>query len=281
MRTSIDHLLPGRRKLVEDITHIIIDEIQPEKIILFGSYARGNFVEHRYTDKDRILYEYISDCDFLAIVTQLEEREYILEEKLNSKTSNFRQPVNIIVHDKQFINESLSEGWFFFSDVVKEGILLYDSSNEPLTTARLLTDEETRIRRQSYFGQWIKRSVEFRIDARNAFDRGSLNNAIFYLHQSAESLYYTMLLVHTSYKPKTHHLYKLRNQTKRLSKELFLFFNLANSNEDIRLFELLKRGYIDARYNGNYAISKEDLAVLLEKVDAMEDIVTRSCQDLM
>ena len=81
-------------------------------------------------------------------------------------------------------------------------------------------------------------------------------------------------------KNKTHYLYKLRQQIKNLSEELFLFFNLKHSPEDRRLFGLLKRGYIDARYDDEFSISRDDLATLIEKVKEMEKIVTDSCRSL-
>jgi HEPN domain-containing protein/predicted nucleotidyltransferase len=280
MRNSVSHLPSSRREQVLSITDIILETLRPEKIILFGSFARGNYVEHRYTGKNGILYEYISDYDFLVIVPQLLEKEYITEEKLREKTEYMRQPVNIIVHDKAFINESLAEGGYFFSEIVKEGILVYDDSGEPLASAKPLTEEEKSERNKSYFNRWLARFREYRIDSQNAFDRGSFNNSNFLLHQAAETLYYTMLLVHTGYKPKTHHLYKLRQQAKNLSEQLYLHFNLRHSAEDRRIFELLKQGYIEARYDDEYHISGADLATLMKKVDGMETIVTESCMVL-
>ena len=35
---------------------------------------------------------------------------------------------------------------------------------------------------------------------------------------------------------------------------------------DERLFDLLKRGYIDARYKDHYEITAEELSVLIERV---------------
>ncbi len=259
------------------ISDMILETVCPDKIILFGSCARGKFVEHRYFGRDGILYEYTSDYDILVIIPQLTEKEYITEEKLRGKTDYIRQPVNIIVHDLDFVNESLAQGWYFFSEIVREGILLYDDSNIPLSAAKLLTGEEKLERGELFFERWIGRFREYRIDAQNAFDRGSYNNANFLLHQAAETLFYTILLVHTGYKPKSHHLYKLRQQAKNHSEALYLYFNLKHSEEDQRLFDLLNRGYIDARYNDHYFISRENLAAMMERVDEMEKIVTTAC----
>lgn len=44
-------------------------------IILFGSYARGKYVEDRYISQG-ITYEYISDYDFLVVTKNNPEKSY-------------------------------------------------------------------------------------------------------------------------------------------------------------------------------------------------------------
>ena len=67
MKTSLSHLPQIKQEQILQIVDVIKEVAAPEKIILFGSYAKGNFVEHRYTGRDRIVYEYISDYDFLVV----------------------------------------------------------------------------------------------------------------------------------------------------------------------------------------------------------------------
>jgi HEPN domain-containing protein len=102
---------------------------------------------------------------------------------------------------------------------------------------------------------------------------------VFILHQAAESFYYATLLVFTGYKPKTHNLYKLRKQAKHLSEELFLLFPIETNKEEKNLFDLLKRGYIDARYKIDYVITKEELNILIERIQMMKLIVEKICQE--
>jgi predicted transcriptional regulator len=99
------------------------------------------------------------------------------------------------------------------------------------------------------------------------------------LHQVAESFYYTALLVFTGYKPKTHNLKKLRKQSKELSEELFLVFPVEKNKTEKHLFDLLKRGYIDARYRSDYVITGEELFFLIEHLRKMEIIVEKICKE--
>ena len=98
------------------------------------------------------------------------------------------------------------------------------------------------------------------------------------MHQAAESFYYATLLVFTGYKPKSHNLYKLRKQAKHLSEELFLLFPIESNKVEKNLFDLLKRGYIDARYKIDYIITKEELTILIERIKMMKLVVEKICQ---
>ncbi|MDZ7650245.1 MAG: nucleotidyltransferase domain-containing protein, partial [Cytophagales bacterium] len=64
------------------IVDIIRDVLNPEKIILFGSHAKGTQVEHRYQTKDGIIHEYNSDYDFLVVTKGNPEKTYVQESKI-------------------------------------------------------------------------------------------------------------------------------------------------------------------------------------------------------
>ena len=51
-------------------------------------------------------------------------------------------PVTLIHHSIGFLNDRLSRGHYFFTDIIKEGILLYDSKHHDLAEPRELTPEE-------------------------------------------------------------------------------------------------------------------------------------------
>lgn len=52
MKKSLFHLPEHKQLELAEITDIIVKETSPEMIILFGSYARGNWVEDRFTDPE-------------------------------------------------------------------------------------------------------------------------------------------------------------------------------------------------------------------------------------
>jgi HEPN domain-containing protein len=106
------------------------------------------------------------------------------------------------------------------------------------------------------------------------------NEAVFLLHQVAECLYNAILLVFTRYKPKTHDLDTLRKLTNALDHKFIQAFPL-NSTEEVRLFKLLRKAYIDARYNKNYVITEQELLQLSERVKTLQLLVEKLCLEKM
>jgi HEPN domain-containing protein len=278
MKTSLNHLPEYKQQQILQITDIIKEVVIPEKIILFGSYATGNWVEDEYFENG-IRYSYISDYDFLVVTKNNDEKDYLLNDKIVNRSRHITKiAVNCIIHDIGHINEGLSFGQYFFADIVKEGVLLYDTGKVQLAEPKQLTLQQQREVAQNYYDIWFNRGKEFLIDAENAFDRSSNNKSAFELHQATENFYNTVLLVFTGYKPKTHSLEKLRQYAKPYSKELMEIFpeHPENKNES-HLFDLLKRGYIDARYKNDYTITGEELNALIEKVKAMQEVIEKIC----
>ena len=256
---------------------MIREVINPEKIILFGSYAKGAQVEDTYFEKG-IRYEYISDYDFLIIPKDNMIKEYVIQDKIVNRFRHLKTPVNIIVHDINYVNEGLSEGQYFFTDIIKEGVLLHDTGIFDFLEVRELSNTEQKVIAERYFNKWYSTANEFLVDTKNAFNRESFNKAAFELHQATEHFYNTVLLVFTGYKPKTHNLDKLRQYAKHLSEDLFAVFPFPEKDEnEEHLFDLLKRGYIDARYKDDYLITKDELFRLIEKVEKMQLVIQKIC----
>lgn len=279
MKTSLSHLPDYKQQQILQITEIIKDVVAPEKIILFGSYATGTWVEDEYFE-DGTRYSYISDYDFLVITKNSQEKEHILNDKIVNRSRHVTNvSVNCIIHDIEYVNEGLSFGQYFFADIVKEGVVLYDSGKIEFAQPKELRPREQKEIAQRYFDQWFTSAIEFIDLAEYAKKKTQPKKSAFLLHQATENFYNTILLVFTGYKPKTHSLEKLRQYAKPYSKELMQIFpdNTDNKTES-HLFDLLRRGYIDARYKNDYTITEEELSTLLGKVHKMKEIVESICQ---
>ena len=95
-------------------------------IVLFGSYARGDWVEDVYVE-GHITYEYKNDFDVLVIVKdRLYARRVITWDKVKRALNHSRTIntwVTLIVHDVAEVNKALRRGWYFFTDI-RKGVVI-------------------------------------------------------------------------------------------------------------------------------------------------------------
>jgi HEPN domain-containing protein/predicted nucleotidyltransferase len=275
MKTSLDHLPEYRRKEIEKALQIIVETVSPEKVVLYGSHATGEWAEDRYVE-GHILYDFESDYDILVITKPGDIRkDYEITDQIVNRC-RYRVPVNVITHDIDYVNEQLRKVQYFFSDIIKEGILLYDAGNIEFEKPKELSIEESKAIAETDFNKWFISANEFLIDAKNAYSRNSYKKSAFELHQATERMYNAIMLVYTGYKPKTHNLDKLRTFTKEFSKELYEIFP-KNTKEEEHLFDLLQKAYIDARYKDEYTINKNEVSTLLERIQTLQQITEAIC----
>lgn len=296
MRTDIDHLPHAKQRELERVVQILFEEFEEAtglatqewkkkgrilKVILYGSYARGSWVDEPHTAKG-----YQSDFDLLVIVSdkRLTDRvEYWAkaEERLIrelSITRTLRTPVNFIVHTLQEVNDGLAHGRYFFMDVAREGIALYQSDDSELHEPKPKTPEQALAMAKEYFEEWMPAATKRFDGAKFHMHQGNLKDAAFDLHQSVERLYHCVLLVCTFYTPHVHNLAFLRTQAERIDRRLVYVWP-KDSRRDRALFEKLKAAYVKARYSRHYRISEDELAWLGERVEELGQVVHSVCAE--
>ncbi len=237
MKTSIEYLPEEKRADISEILHSIQRRLPAEMIMLFGSYARGDWVEDRYKENGTT-YEYISDYDILVVVDT--ETVAIKNESSKKWQSKVRRDlhheisVNVIFHGIDYLNSEIEGGNYFFLDILKEGVLLYDSGKFTLATPKPLSPQERAQKAQLYFDKWFKNASMFFINYEKNVgyansDAEFFNVAAFLLHQATERYYMCLLLVYTDYKPKLHDLEKLNKQVCLVDDRFKVVFPATNS----------------------------------------------------
>lgn len=99
------------RKLGE-ITAKIVKEFQPEKVILFGSWAWGQ--PHEWSDVD------------LFIVKDSEKKRWQREYELRMKLlGNKFPPLDLLIYTSKEINRRLDINDLFVQDILNQGKVLY------------------------------------------------------------------------------------------------------------------------------------------------------------
>ncbi len=287
MNNSLKHLPQRKRDELAKIVSTIRDNCQTiEKIILFGSYARGNYKEKKDLAENRKS-GHVSDYDILVVtkdaITALDTN---LWHEIGEKCRNLKLSADprILTHDIEELNNKLSVGQYFYSDIKKDGIVIFDAGNFDFADRRKLSDEEIRKLRTEYFDHWFGRAerffkhyeVDFE-DVKQAQDKSANGLAAFNLHQTAEAAYKTILLVFTLYNPNEHFLAILGKECEEYFLELRHLF-IRETEEQKDRFKLLEYAYIGGRYDPKYKISKEDLEILASDVKKLLEITKRVCE---
>ena len=296
MRTDLDHFPAAKQRELERVKAIIFEEFADsialatmswkkkgriDKIILYGSYARGGWVDEPHTAKG-----YRSDFDLLIIVSDKRLTDKVdVWSKLDDRFARellidqtLKTPVNFIVHTLQEVNDGLAHGRYFFMDVARDGIALYESDDKPLHTPKPKTPQQALAMAQEYFDEWFPSAGEFFDDFRSNTERGRYKKAAFELHQGVERLYHCVLLVCTFYTPHVHNLGFLRTQAERIDMRLVDAWP-RELKADRSRFEKLKEAYVKARYSKHYRITEEELRWLGERVEELGRAVHAVCSE--
>ncbi|MCG8340832.1 MAG: HEPN domain-containing protein, partial [Cytophagales bacterium] len=167
--------------------------------------------------------------------------------------------------------------YYFFVDILKEGTMLYNSSNYQLATPQPLSPKKRRKKAQNYFEYWSEKANEFYDDFESNLKKKRYNQAAFLLHQATECYYDTFLLVFTDYRPKIHDIEELGDLARKVNAEISPAFPRSTEEEE-RLFILLQKAYIDSRYDMDYVITQEELEFLGERVKVLGALVEKLCK---
>lgn len=295
MRTDLDHLPAAKQRELERVVETIFDEFRGStenatgprkgarilKIILFGSHARGDWVDAPLSAN-----QYKSDYDILIIVSQKELtdraaywakaeerliRAYTIEKTLHT-------PVNFIVHSLHEVNEGLSHGRVFFMEVAKDGIALYEADDRELATPKPKTPEQALDAAREYFQEWLPLASSSQKIYLFCVSQQEYRDAAFNLHQATERLYACLLLTLTFYTPYNHNIAFLRSIAEGLDRRLYGIWP-ENNHQHRAMFQKLKEAYTKARYSKHYKISEEELAWLGARVEELGRAVNEVCSD--
>ncbi|TBR38460.1 HEPN domain-containing protein [Marinomonas agarivorans] len=298
---QLPHLDHAKRRQLQQTVDILLTLTKPSMLILFGSHARENAQESVCGD----VYEPLSrsfsgpssspfsssffsksqPCfDLLAIVKNdgLAKKIERKDALFNAFKKQVETPVHLIVEDIHCVNRALSRGIPFYTDIFHEGKVLYDTNEYHLAHPFILSPSERYRAAKSDFEHWFSKALILRKSFTLHFLEQDYSEAAFLLHQIAERLYGTMLLVFSRYKSSSHDLRKLGLRAASLSSELapsVLSVFPQTTEFEQRCFALLRSAYVNARYKPSFAISHAELTWLSERVWHLQALVEQCCRE--
>ena len=162
MKTSLDHLPARKQDVLRAVTDALRAGAPLEMLILFGSHARGDWVEDPEGG-------YFSDYDLLAVVESRKVAEDVaLWSRLESEARELSGEalVSLIAHDVKFVNTEIRTGSYFFGDIRNEGIVLHDARRYTLATPKEASPAERVERAERNFAYWFESANDFLEDVR-------------------------------------------------------------------------------------------------------------------
>ncbi|WP_308599904.1 HEPN domain-containing protein [uncultured Dysgonomonas sp.] len=285
MKKSISYLPSTNQRDLHFLIESILTRVkQTEMIILFGSYARNDYVVYDEKYEFGKLQFYVSDYDILVVTSGISDGVAIkslsnIEDLYydRAKDPDRQPPVQFISEDMKKLNKYLNEGRYFYTQIKQEGVVLYDSGKHKLARRRKLSFEEIKQQAQEYFNDKLDNADEFVNLANDSYNRSNYKMSSFNLHQACENYIYAIRLVNTLENPKQHNLTKLLNSVKKYSNEFIKVFP-QDTPEEKRLFELIKAAYVNGRYDPDFVVTKDDIDALVPKVELLRDITKRICE---
>ena len=286
MKQSIDFLPERKQRDLRELVGLIRDEVADVvMIILYGSYARNTYVElDIQRDYGGGEIQFMSDYDILVVTKRrLGSKESTVDSRIKDRflrsKGRFQTYPQIINESISKFNNALSEGRYFYVDILTQGIMLYNSGECQLATPRDLNFSEIEEMALDYYDDKFTDGIDSFDGGRFYYDRNKYHKAIFMLHQATESYLKTIPLVYILYGYKEHLLEFLIEKCKPYTLELAKVFP-RDTEEEKRLFDLLQRAYIEARYNKKkFIVTKEDIDALMPKVELLRDIVEKVCRE--
>jgi predicted nucleotidyltransferase len=99
---------------IQNLANCIAEQFRPEKIILFGSYARGNPTPD-------------SDIDLLVVLPHKGKSWRLAAQIRGALQADY--PLDLIVRSPEELRRRLAEGDPFLLDIEKNGEVLYENRN--------------------------------------------------------------------------------------------------------------------------------------------------------
>ncbi|UVD60875.1 nucleotidyltransferase and HEPN domain-containing protein (plasmid) [Rhizobium sp. Pop5] len=292
MKSSLNHMPLRKQREIGRVLEILHEEFEDAlkdgtaefkkrgrilKIILFGSYAKGGWVDEPFTMKG-----YRSDFDLLIIVNnrklcEFAEYWYKAADRLIHDKS-IETPVSFIVHSRREVNTYLKEGQYFFSDIRREGIVLYELDDEPLAEPQPLSPGDRLRIAKGHFESRARLLKQFSEGAAFHISRGNFDVAAFDLHQTLEQAYACVLLTLTNYGPPSHNIKFLRSLAEEQDRRLAEAFP-RDQHRERAWFNTLNEAYVKARYSKHYEISEEALNWLSMQTSSLLELVETVCSE--
>ncbi len=243
-------------------------------VVLFGSYARGDYKLVREGEQKRV-----SDYDLLVVMQAGMDGDTAWYE-MAGMFKDIGVHVQLVVEEIGLINGALMEKQYFYTDIKREGKVLFDTGDVQLADSVALTAGRRVEMATEDFEYWYSKVDEFWKYAGIAIPEGDLSLASFMLQQVVEMCYTCVEMVFDHYNPCEHDLEILRNRVMvydiRFGDQL-----TTETVEKKILFKGLNFAYIGGRYRTEkqFPVCLEQIAYWRDEAEKVMSLTREVCEE--
>lgn len=192
-----------------------------------------------------------------------------VQDKIENNLQHITPVTAIVLYLDEFI-QWLLNGHPFANAVCQKAQLIYED-NGILPIPKEVNEQEQKKEIETLYTQTASKLESFLAGAELYKIRKEYKLAAFMLHQAAEQSLRAMLIINTGLKINTHSIDKLFRYNSMFCYQLPELFPRNNEKEK-RLYTLLNKAYIHARYKDDYSITHEELTTLTEKLKRIKQL---------
>jgi len=259
---------------IKDLSYLLqrlVAKYDPLQIYCFHKHQESRNIEGCFMDQIET-----NNCDYwLLMVTESISRiESAVQDFANAHYQSGK--IIMLVHGKESIDKSITEGNRFFAIVLSAGKLLYNKHfTASMLTAKYSASIGYHERNRQRFDNGISRAEGFLNGAMECFETRKYNICAFMLHQTVEQCCIALIGLHMDYRCDIHNLHRLLMLCRCFSEQpykLFIPDHAADKilkTEDQNIFDKLVKSYSNARYAIDFKIEESEIRVLIDKVSAL------------
>lgn len=263
---------PGFGAIVEGL----VKDLSPIAIVCFG-YSTS-IVRQQSCFEEFSTAQHHYD---LLIINKEESRlkDHEIMYLVNNRFKN-QATINVLSHSEVSVINALKGNHPFFSNVLHDGVMLYQAEESLLKSINLNTSTEERspIPAREYTRAFELAEHLLQV-ASDAIGSGVHDVGVFLLHQCMEQMCIASVKAHLQYRPTTHSLRKLIDLVNCYIPQARSFFPCSTMDEQ-ELFDFLKKAYSDVRYKTIYRVPAHIAFALLVRVEEFQKLLLEKYQQV-
>ena len=275
--TIYQHMEGQQEKLVSLIGQVI----KPSSIYLLGASLYRRRSESVFCPIAPTS-QHVSDYYFLVLLADTQNRPLSDWRDRIEQHCAAIMPVTVIVMETKTFADWIISGHRFARTVLQQSVPLYatekDNPLPPIPGNYDAATERKMIAKQHREG--LDKARGFLAGAELFGLRKEMKLSTFMLHQSVEQALQTILVTGTGFHYCTHNINRLIRYAGLASYQLSDIFPRNNENEK-RLFSILQKAYIEARYGQDFSVQGQDLILLSERVKRLHDLLEEYAQTML